>query len=266
MWAVFGVSNYKRRVWTARMMLELHSHRQAVFVTLTYSPENLPEGNTLVKRDVQLFLKRLRKAYVLPVRYFAVGEYGDRTGRAHYHLVLYGIGRDAADLIQTAWGLGHIHVGDVTHDSCQYVAGYVTKKLTNPKDKRLMGREPEFSLMSRRPGIGAAAAEVIGTSLTRSSGGALWVAREGDVPKVARIDGRNMPLGRYMVGKVRLSVGMENETSPPEKLAQYTAQMQAVRDFVGPHAFKAGAYVDWEKVDKVIRRHERSRKLSPKVF
>lgn len=257
----------KRRVWTTRLMLELYQHRKASFVTLTYSDEFLPPGNTVVKRHLQLFMKRLRKACEpVSIRFFGVGEYGDRTARAHYHVMLYGIDRDSAELVSDCWGMGHVHFGDVTKDSCQYIAGYVTKKLTKADDPRLKGREPEFSLMSRNPGIGAFAAAQLGAQMVRTSGAALWMAREGDVPKVTRMDGTMMPLGRYMVGKVRLAVGMENENSPEPKLEEYKEKMRALRDFVGPLAFKAGASVDWKKADSVILRNRNNGKFGKGVF
>ena len=84
----------RRRVWTLRMHLELLSHPFASFVTLTYSPDGLFRNSKgycdLSKRDVQLYLKKLRKA-VSPVkiRYFACGEYGSIGHRPHYHLIIY---------------------------------------------------------------------------------------------------------------------------------------------------------------------------------
>ena len=50
-----------RKEWQIRMLHELNYHDDAVFLTLTYSDEYLPDNNTLVKRDLQLFIKRLRK-------------------------------------------------------------------------------------------------------------------------------------------------------------------------------------------------------------
>lgn len=258
----------KRRVWTTRLTLELYQHREAAFVTLTYAPEHLPADGSVSKRELQLFMKRLRFA-VAPaeLRFFGVGEYGERTGRAHYHVLLYGIGADSSSVIQAAWPFGHIHVGSVTKESCGYCAGYVTKKLTIKGDPRLQGREPEFCLMSRKPGIGAKAAEQIGEQMVRTSGAAQWINREGDVPKVARMENGMWPLGRYMVGKVRLACGFENENSPPARHAQYVAEMQALREAVGDAAFRAAApFVDWKKADAVLNRYAAKAKLSKKVF
>lgn len=156
----------------------LHLHNQ--FLTLTYSDELLPHGGTLVLRDVQLFMKRLRKAYGA-LRFFLCGEYGETTWRPHYHAIVFGL--ELADLRphkQTAsgaqlytsasltklWGLGHVYIGSVTMESAQYVARYVTKKINgdratahyrwiDPKTGEVHDRKPEFAVMSRREGIGA---------------------------------------------------------------------------------------------------------------
>jgi len=259
----------KRRVWTARLSLELYSHYEACFVTLTYSDENLPPGNTVRKRDLQLFLKRLRKAHEpATLRFFGVGEYGERTGRAHYHVILYGLGPNDHAAINAAWALGNIHIGSVTRESCSYVAGYTTKKLTNPKDKRLLpGQEPEFALMSRNPGIGKKAADNLGSQLSRSSGGALWVAKNGDVPQTARIDQKMYPLGRYIVGKVRLAVGMENENSPSQKAEERKAELLAMREAHGTISYKTSKpYVDWNKSDGVVARQNARQKFKRTIL
>lgn len=55
------------------------------------------------------------------------------------------------------WGKGHVVVGKVTFESSAYVARYVTKKVNGPVAKALYlekGLYPEFSRMSRMPGIG----------------------------------------------------------------------------------------------------------------
>lgn len=81
----------KSRKWAMRCVYEASLHEENSFLTLTYAPEHLPENGTLLKRDLTLFLKRLRKAYSGKcIRYFGCGEYGDKFARPHYHLILFG--------------------------------------------------------------------------------------------------------------------------------------------------------------------------------
>lgn len=159
--------------WATRCMNELRMHGSAehAFCTLTYSPQNLPKDGGLVKRDLQLFMKRLRNATGEGVRFYACGEYGGQFGRPHYHVLLfnrgfssdgrfYKSGKRPSDTLYLSktlddlWRLGLCSYGDITYESCRYVAGYVIDKITGEKSADwYAGRQPEFSLMSK--GIGA---------------------------------------------------------------------------------------------------------------
>ena len=61
----------------------------------------------------------------------------------HYHACLFGVGPSFADVVESTWKKGHIMLGTLTHDSAQYVAGYVTKKMTSKADPRLDDRDWE---------------------------------------------------------------------------------------------------------------------------
>lgn len=169
----------RSRQWAMRCLHEQKLHRQNCFITLTYDNDKIPEGGTLVKRDLQLFLKRLRKQFGAGIRFYACGEYGDSTARPHYHAIVFNhdfsdrklfAQRDSKTPIFTSkvldeiWGNGFCVVGDVTFDSAAYVARYVMKKVTGDlaaehysrvsPDGRIFCVLPEFTVMSRRPGIG----------------------------------------------------------------------------------------------------------------
>lgn len=171
------------KMWSNRCMMELPYHQESWFLTLTYDDKNLPLGKcingevspTLRFDDLQDFLKRLRSHnayYGLPkVRFFACGEYGERSARPHYHVIVFGL--HVPDLepffmnrfkqqiylsgtIQKIWDRGQISIGEVTPQSVDYVARYTTKKL-NTQSKEYyakLGIEKPGLRMSRRPGIG----------------------------------------------------------------------------------------------------------------
>lgn len=143
----------KRSDWALRLHYEARKHSVKKFVTLTYADPHLhwKDGvSQLDKRDVQLWLKRVRRTGA-KVRYFAVGEYGSKTYRPHYHVLLFGDVSD--DVIRDSWPLGHVHIGQVTDASVMYCLGYIVNgkgwKMVNGKRTR------PFALMSRRPGLGA---------------------------------------------------------------------------------------------------------------
>lgn len=169
----------KSRQWALRCMNEKRLHRDSCFITLTYAPDKVPtlqgpgikNTQTLDMRDLQLFMKKLRHKFSGAVRFYACGEYGERTLRPHYHVLL--LSHDFSDkkffsngkregekyyksaLLDKLWPNGHHLLGDVTFDSCAYVARYVTKKITgDTSSDHYGGRLPEFAVMSRKPGIG----------------------------------------------------------------------------------------------------------------
>ena len=160
----------KRTEWAMRITHELDYYDYTSFVTLTYTDEYLPLSDkgysTLRKKHLQDFIKRLRRDWPEPIKYFACGEYGDKTQRAHYHAILMGIGLlpehrlhvmrcwpwcdwDNPTIRERSFGLAE-------QDSVRYVAQYIDKKLSGEAlkdDYKLYGREPVFRLLSR--GIGA---------------------------------------------------------------------------------------------------------------
>lgn len=206
------------------MLLEAKKHEANSFVTLTYSEDHEPADRSVSVRDLQLFCKRLRRR-VGKFRYFAVGEYGDTTQRPHYHLACFGASDAVA--VDESWGRGFTYTGDLTPQSVAYIAGYVTKKMTHADDPRLEGRAPEFARMSLRPGIGAPAVENLAAGYL-SRRGARVLSRDLDVVGVFRAEG-TFPLGRYLKGKLRESVGMD-QTSGREvyRMAQRARRDQLV--------------------------------------
>lgn len=170
----------RTRQWASRCVHESNLHDQNCFITLTYGPEHLPPGGTLVRRDFQLFMKRLRRRVKKKVSFFACGEYGDLNERPHYHALLFGydfpdktwwknsvsgdpIFRSA--LLDDLWQRGHASVAALTYETAAYTARYVMKKITGPDAKKhyeridaetgeVFARVPEFCLMSLRPAIG----------------------------------------------------------------------------------------------------------------
>lgn len=201
-----------RRIWASRIMLEAQSHSASCFATFTY--ETPPEGNILVKRHLSETLHRLRERYraVRQIRFFGVGEYGEHGARPHYHAAIFGVSPSDRDILESVWSHkdkscvsvpGFVHTGFLTPDSAQYIAGYITKKLTKPEAEALQGRTPEFAVMSRRPGIGATAIQPLIDALNTSEG-ALYMGRLHDVPHAFQVAGRLLPLGPYIRGMLRM--------------------------------------------------------------
>lgn len=145
----------------------MQQHSAAAFTTLTYSDDHLPV--TLQKRHLQLFLKRLRRATDGKLRFFASGEYGERTQRPHYHAIIYGLSDTHYGRIDGAWGMGQTKTTPATPAAIAYTAGYCAKKIgyrneqdyerIDPETGEVYHWQPPFTQMSRRPGIGGHARE-----------------------------------------------------------------------------------------------------------
>lgn len=160
-----GCRTAQAKAWALRCTLELQQHDRAAFTTLTYDDQHLPP--TLSKRDLQLWVKRVRKNIDRPIRFFASGEYGERNNRPHYHAILYGAGAGDAERIDGAWGAGHTKTVDVSPRAISYTAGYTSKKIgfresgagerVDMATGEIYQWQPPFLQMSRRPGIGGEA-------------------------------------------------------------------------------------------------------------
>lgn len=168
----------RSKQWAIRCLHEASLYENNCFVTLTYDDENQPHDGGLNYRDVQLFLKRLRKQYP-GVRYYGCGEYGGLHGRPHWHIILFNInfgnlylwrkGTSGDNLyrsknLEALWPYGYSSIGAVTFQSAAYVARYIMKKVTgDPSNKayqsvstvtgEVFQRRPEFNFMSLKPGI-----------------------------------------------------------------------------------------------------------------
>lgn len=171
--------------WGIRCMHEKQLHSQSSFVTLTYDDDTLPSGGTLVPDHHKLFMYRMRehvrrKAGLKGLRFYMCGEYGAIGKRPHYHYLFFnydfpdrkfyktsksGEKVYTSEFLSGIWTAGHAVVGDVTLESCCYVARYIVDKVTGDRsyehyssvddDGVIVSRVPEFTRMSLKPGIGA---------------------------------------------------------------------------------------------------------------
>lgn len=152
---------YRAREWAIRAHHEGQLHKDNCFIDLTFKVEPY----SVCKRDLQLFFKRLRKS--LPgvrFKYFAVGEYGEKFSRPHYHVCIFGW--KPKDLypwrrspkgtllhrsphLETVWTAGYVTVSELTGEAAGYAARYTLKKITGDKAQAHYGeRHPEFNLAS----------------------------------------------------------------------------------------------------------------------
>lgn len=197
-------------------MLEASLQTDNCFLTLTYEKDPI----SLVPLDHRRFMDALRKRLLpIKIRYYMVGEYGEKSDRPHFHYALFGYPTcqrrrrrnmeyrccAACDLIEDVWGRGLIKNLPLEMGSARYIARYVLKKMTRFDDPRLGNRHPEFSRKSLKPGIGAGVLESVASVITRYN----LLTPQGDVPVTLRHGDLEWPLGRYLRKKLRIKLGLQ---------------------------------------------------------
>lgn len=169
--------------WATRGSRELARWPSSVFITLTYSDEHLPPDNSLSKKDVQDFIKRVKKRFRStkenPIRQIYCGEYGEKTRRPHYHAILFncdfpdkkkhyvtaqGNQVYTSKTLSDLWPFGFAEFGLAQPGSVAYLFKYILKRKTRKEKKHPLVIERdgityevahEFIEASRNPGIGA---------------------------------------------------------------------------------------------------------------
>lgn len=186
----------KSKYWADRMLLEFATERKdypaktALFLTLTYDDDHVPwvicndgvQRHNLNPRDPQLFLKRIRKYFWnnfhRKIRFYLCGEYGSRTFRPHYHMILFGAALfDFPDIfvyshdsesggvlyesytLDKIWSAGACRFTVANYQTFCYVGRYVLKKQYSydsmDSEFPYRGRYPVFQRCSLKPGLGS---------------------------------------------------------------------------------------------------------------
>lgn len=164
----------KKREWTLRLQHEAAFSESAYFITLTYADTNLKYDSNGLNcpciRDLQLFIKRLRKRFPKQrIRYMINSEYGDNTQRVHYHGIIFNLPESILDgsrvikrqsgisyhseQFEALWGLGNAEIAEICPERIAYCCQYFVDKHV------LEGFSPSISVMSRGQGIGKTAVE-----------------------------------------------------------------------------------------------------------
>lgn len=209
-------ANY-RNEWKMRFSHELACHQDVTWIELSYDDLHLALQNmeyrdldgkyfSLERKEVQDWLKRFRKEIEpLKIRYFGCGEYGKNL-RPHYHVALFGISPDhpafGKKIMKAksgwwhempSWPFGMTWVDDLppTNRVGAYIAKYILKKHKGKGAQEYYEKahiNPEFVMMSLKPGIGA-----------------LKIDENTDFYKynpVFELNGKKTPLSRYMIDRV----------------------------------------------------------------
>lgn len=210
-----------------------------------YSDDFTPSRNLIpvvVKEDVQLFMKRFRKFYKTPVRFFMVSEYGGKTLRPHYHFLFFFQEVQSMDTLRknldASWYKGFNTVS-VCNDARVY---YCAKYCITKKSQSFV--VAPFSLMSRNPGIGNS-----------------YISKSGDFHSTPRFygvlsGGRKVSLPRYYRQKfydndvlldhaiscersaLREQAALESSMTPEQLKVYYVNQHEDLVNFIESYTKK----------------------------
>lgn len=194
-------ANTRENGWSARLHWEYRCSLASAFVGLTYEDKYLTRRRDvpqLVPEDLQKYFKRLRKAGLV-FKYYAVGEYGGKRGRPHFHVLFFFSSDFDENIIREKWGMGMVHVGVVTVASVKYCLSYISLR------KKRNDRVNEFARMSKGLGKSYLSKDIIA-----------W--HKDGRKNYAYIEGKRVALARYYkdkifskLDKLRIAVRCEKE-------------------------------------------------------
>lgn len=124
----------KAREWQVRLNEELKENKNAHFITLTFSEEELSklctemqieESNAVATKAVRRWLERYRKKNKKSFKHWLITELGHvGTERIHLHGIVWG----DIEEIKKYWNYGNVGVGQYCNErTISYIIKYVTK-------------------------------------------------------------------------------------------------------------------------------------------
>lgn len=166
--------NEKANNWVVRNYYESKINQKKCFITLTYRDNPI----IIVKKDLQDFMKRLRinlkrSGYEKKIRMYGCMEYGERFGRPHAHVIIYGWEDENAkylgingrknlyyesEMIKKSWGLGRTSYQKFDQHEVPYISLYETPKenfkkaykMTREKAKKLSEMSKNHFISNRQ--------------------------------------------------------------------------------------------------------------------
>lgn len=237
----------KRSAWMFRIHFEMRDQlHKGYFLTLTYDEKHVgrtASGRLSLRfRDVQLYLKRFRKAKHY-VKYICVGEYGGLTNRPHYHMLLW---TDASpQFIQENWKsskdnsvMGIVHFGNLSMASAMYTLKYIIQPKVRLEDevdcfgRNVPGREKTRAQFSKGLGLG-----YLTTAMYN-----FHTADYENPEMFSIIDGRKVALPRYYKSKIFTKHQLAKEASK-NKWESIRARRQKMRDLIAKGVTGTYAYI-----------------------
>lgn len=251
--------------WTTRQQLEAAAHLwRCSFLTLTYREACRPDDRATLKAHLREFFRQLRRALDYHLgpddvgqvvsspamqagfsfgrfRYFASFEYGELSGREHFHVNLFGLepssvigGRTVAEWIEAKWSFGRVRVLPMKRGAARYVAKYLLKAIGHDDVEARLG--PEFRTISNgggRSGFGGIGAPAVPALAAVHEATELVTepfAVSGDVERKVALGNAFGFLDRYLADRLRKAVGFSLAQIAALRLARLRELVARSRD------------------------------------
>lgn len=141
----------KRSFWSHRIQSDVQAAYPAGSSFLTLTIEG--DSPALSKKDLSEFFRSLRRSLGFTPKHFALGDYGSRTKRAHYHAIVIGLDPSQKSLVARCWPHGFVDVAVATPGRINYILSYLEKLApAYRREFEEAGLQPPFTSISR--GIG----------------------------------------------------------------------------------------------------------------
>jgi len=209
----------KRNSWLFRLHHEARTQQMpAYFLTLTYDEKHLPRFKgkaTLWFRHLQLYFKRLRKeGYRL--KYVAVGEYGTRTERPHYHAIMWT--NAPVNTIDAQWHHGNVHFGTLTAASIAYTLKYIV--------------QPKIGDGETRQETRAQYSKGLGASYLSAATHEYHSGDQENPVFTSRINGTIVSLPRYYRSKIftKYQLGINRDFQSKRAIKEYRKEYRRIRN------------------------------------
>lgn len=152
----------RAKEYTIRFLHEIkNKYKNVYMLTLTYKNEDIIEKYQVEKQHITNYIKRVReqlrrydkkhKTKYNDFKYFLGAEYGDKTQRPHYHMIIATNYKETRDKFIKDWELhfGEVDIKDADIRGIYYTIGYCNKKIGNNQDKYIGKRANTFRKFSK---------------------------------------------------------------------------------------------------------------------
>ena len=133
--------------WINKYQYKTHPVSKKKILLKRWKEKVYTDKPTLNRKDVQDYIKRIRNAQTKfykgkaviskKIRYYLCGEYGEKTHRPHYHIILFNFDVDNIAEITNKWKKGYTQISELNSARINYTAKYMFKHFNIKEKKRL---------------------------------------------------------------------------------------------------------------------------------